>query len=29
MITFELVGLVFAVMFLGSLVTRNPNAARR
>jgi hypothetical protein len=29
MITFQLIGLVFAVMFLGSLVTRNPNAARR
>jgi len=29
MITFQLIGLVFTVMFLGSLVTGNPNAARR
>ncbi len=29
MITFQLIGLAFNFMFLGSLVTRNPNAARR
>jgi len=29
MIAFQLIGLAFAIMFLGSLVTRNPNAARR
>jgi hypothetical protein len=29
MIAFQLIGLVFAAMFLGSLVTGNPNAARR
>jgi hypothetical protein len=29
MITFQLIGLAFTVMVLGSLVTGNPNAARR
>lgn len=29
MIAFQLIGLAFAIMFLGSLVTGNPNAARR
>jgi len=29
MITFQLIGLAFTLMFLGSFVTRNPNAARR
>jgi hypothetical protein len=29
MITFQLIGLAFTLMFLGSLVTRNQNAARR
>jgi hypothetical protein len=29
MITFQLIGLAFTLIFLGSLVTRNPNAGRR
>jgi hypothetical protein len=29
MITFQLIGLAFTVMFLGSLVTVNPNGGRR
>ena len=29
MITFQLIGLAFTVMFLGSLFTGNANAARR
>jgi hypothetical protein len=29
MIAFQLIGLVFTVMFLGSLVTAKPAAARR
>jgi hypothetical protein len=29
MITFQLIGLAFTVMFLGSLVTAKPAAARR
>jgi hypothetical protein len=29
MITFQLIGLAFTLMFLGSLVTSNPNAAGR
>ena len=29
MMAFQLVGMVFAVLFFGALVTRNPNAARR
>jgi hypothetical protein len=29
MITFQLIGLAFTLMFLGALVTHNPNAARR
>jgi hypothetical protein len=29
MIAFQLIGLAFAIMVLGSLVTRNPNAVRR
>jgi hypothetical protein len=29
MITFQLIGLAFTVMFLGSLVTGKPTAARR
>jgi hypothetical protein len=29
MITFQLIGLAFTVMFLGALVTGNPKAARR
>jgi len=29
MLAFQLIGLVFVVMFIGALVTNNPSAARR
>jgi hypothetical protein len=29
MITFQLIGLAFTVMFLGAMITSNPRAARR
>ena len=29
MITFQLIGLAFSVMFFGALITGNPRAARR
>ncbi len=29
MLTFQLIGLVFAVMFFGAMVTGNPRTARR